>query len=390
MFVVRRFTATRCGLDRVAPVRRLDLCRRSFAIGARRRAAFTLVELLVVIAIIGILIALLLPAVQAARESARRAQCINNLKQYGIALQNYHSANKSFPPGVLMKVKATDVFANANAALLPYFEEAALQNLYDQSRQWEDQRADVSATAVSIFRCPSSGAPNPWVDPILALVVDNSTYGLAEYAYCMGYTDAFCAQRSGLDVKVGRIPKSAQGMFNINFGAAIRQITDGTGKTIALGDASGDPRWVLCHRKNNAVPCTAADVAPDPLGQPPTAIIGWIIGEPNSTAFFSTLGPKGSIWGSTVDGMNKSPTTDTFLDFGQYVTDFGSFAAKPNHWCHASYEGGKHSVSNYRSDHPGGCNFVHADGSVAFLSESIDLAAYRAGSTIAGEEIASD
>ena len=92
---------------------------RNKSLSAARLPAFTLVELLVVIAIIGILIALLLPAIQAARESARRSQCINNLKQYGVALHNYHAANKTFPPGTVMKQKATDVYANANAPLLP-------------------------------------------------------------------------------------------------------------------------------------------------------------------------------------------------------------------------------------------------------------------------------
>ncbi len=120
---------------------------------------FTLVELLVVIAIIGILVALLLPAIQAAREAARRTQCINNLKQYGIALQNYHSTNEAFPPGALMKKSPTDVYANANASLLPYFEESALHNLYDPNEQWENQPPGPDATPIAIFKCPSSGTP---------------------------------------------------------------------------------------------------------------------------------------------------------------------------------------------------------------------------------------
>jgi prepilin-type N-terminal cleavage/methylation domain-containing protein len=103
---------------------------------AHRRAlgAFTLVELLVVIAIIGILIALLLPAIQASREAARRASCVNNLKQYGVALHNYHGVHNMFPPGALLKTKATDVYANAHASLLPYFEETSLHDLWARIR----------------------------------------------------------------------------------------------------------------------------------------------------------------------------------------------------------------------------------------------------------------
>src|SRR5687768_8608657 len=90
------------------------------------RFAFTLVELLVVIAIIGVLVALLLPAIQAAREAARRSQCINNLKQIGIALQNYHGAYGTFPKGWLLKRNPGDFFANVNTTILPFFEEESL------------------------------------------------------------------------------------------------------------------------------------------------------------------------------------------------------------------------------------------------------------------------
>ena len=88
--------------------------------------------------------------------------------------------------------------------------------------------------------------------------------------------------------------------------------------------------------------------------------------------------------------MNKNPVTDTFMNMGQYLSDFGKFLTDGSHVCADSLHGGMHSASNYRSDHPGGCNFVMADGSVTFLNESIDMAAYRARSTIAGEDYFSE
>ena len=196
----------------------------------------------------------------------------------------------------------------------------------------------------------------------------------------MGYTDAFCAREG---IKPGEIPASQQGMFNIAWGAAIHQITDGTSNTIAIGDASGDPRWKVCHKAN----CKESDLVPDPSGELPVPTIGWIIGEPSSTSFFNALGPKGSTYGCTVEPMNKYPVTDTFLDYPQYVGDYAKFkTGVAGHYCRPSYEGGTHSASNYRSDHPGGCNFAMADGSVSFIDESIDLTVYRARSTISGEE----
>lgn len=353
------------------------------------RRAFTLVELLVVIAIIGILVALLLPAIQAAREAARRAQCINNLKQFGIALQTYHSARKSFPPGALMKTSATDVYASANSTLLPYFEEAGLHGIYDPNKQWEDQLPQVVKATIPVFKCPSSGCPNPIYDPLMLGAVSHDTFGASEYAYCMGFTDAFCAKAG---ISPGKIPNTQKGMFNIAFGASIRQITDGTSKTIAMGDASGDAKWQVCHATGPTALGTArcAKADPNPNGELVSAWWGWIIGEPNSTAFIGKLGPHSGAYACTVEPMNKNPVTDTFMDFGQYGTDYVKLGQDSSHYCHASYEGGKHSVSNFRSDHPGGCNFVMADGSVTFLSESIDMANYRARSTIAADDIYTD
>jgi prepilin-type N-terminal cleavage/methylation domain-containing protein/prepilin-type processing-associated H-X9-DG protein len=346
-----------------------------------RRCGFTLVELLVVIAIIGVLVALLLPAVQAAREAGRRAQCLNNLKQFGLALQNYHSAKNTFPPSAVMKQNQTQFYASGNAILLPYFEQAALASLYDQTKYWEKQNPGVVATPIAIFKCPSSGAANPMVDEALGKVVPDvgSTFGISEYAFCMGYTDAFCA-RAG--IKPGTIPPSQLGMFNIAWGAAIRQITDGTSNTIAMGDASSDPHWKVCHLTN----CNESALKPGPSGDLPTAEIGWAIGEPSSSAFLSKIGPRGSIHGCMVEPMNKYPLTDTFLSLPQYIADYAKFNAGGNHYCQPSYGGGTHAASNYRSDHPGGCNFLMADSSVAFINEGIDMIVYRAKSTISGDE----
>jgi prepilin-type processing-associated H-X9-DG protein len=213
-------------------------------------------------------------------------------------------------------------------------------------------------------------------------------YGTGEYAFCMGYTDAYCIQADGLGVQAGRVHNSQRGMFNVAWGASIRQITDGTSKTIAMGDASGDPKWQMCRAKNATSPrCTEADLKPDPLGQQTHAAMGWIIGEPNNANYLGQLGPKPSTYASTIEPMNKFPVTDSFLHLGQYGTDFATFNKDASHYCKASFEGGNHSVSNYRSDHPGGCNFLMADASVAFLNEDINMNAYRARSTIAADDI---
>lgn len=361
-------------------------------VSSSRWAAFTLVELLVVIAIIGILVALLLPAIQAAREAARRSQCINNLKQVGIGLHNYHNSNKTFPKGWIAKGAPDGFYANANTKLLPYLEEASLTNLYDQNQPWYEQAPAVGSTVITMFRCPSAGEPNPFQHPELKNILGgsrNSVFGMTDYAYCKGGSDAFCVDTSGIvlgngniEMKPGPQRRDRQGVFSIAWGASIRQITDGTSKTIAVGDASGDPRWRVCHGRG----CTTADLkAETGTGEMPYAWFPWIAGQPNSTQYYG--GGKftvTSLFAGTVEPMNKYPVTDSYLDTSQY------YSKNLTVGCADSDSGGKHSISNYRSDHAGGCNFLSADGAVAFVSESIDLAIYRAKSTIAGDEVISE
>ena len=140
----------------------------------QEKRGFTLVELLVVIAIIGVLIALLLPAIQAAREAARRAKCVANMKQFGVALQNYHATMKTFPPGRIGRAKSGNGngatgfgrFAGLHALLFPYIEEAGLKELWDYNREWFSQDYRVLATTVGIFNCPSAEGDNPNHDPL--------------------------------------------------------------------------------------------------------------------------------------------------------------------------------------------------------------------------------
>jgi prepilin-type processing-associated H-X9-DG protein len=176
-------------------------------------------------------------------------------------------------------------------------------------------------------------------------------------------------------------------MFNLAFGASIRQIVDGTSKTIAMGDASGDEKWQICRGAG----CTNSPES-SPNGQLAHAAVAWIIGEPISTPYLSKVGRKPSIFGSTIDPMNKNPVTESFISMGQYGPDTVAHNTNPNHYCRASFDNppGQHASSNFRSDHSGGCNFVMADGSVAFLTEDINMTAYRARSTIAAEDIASE
>src|SRR5689334_8595124 len=131
-----------------------------------RRAGFTLIELLVVIAIIAVLIALLLPAVQQAREAARRAQCVNNMKQLGLALHNYHDTFDAFPTGGFAKVSTENLYA-WRCLILPQMEQSALYNSINFSVQVGGRGSyTMWMTVVNTWLCPSDGRNNggmrPW------------------------------------------------------------------------------------------------------------------------------------------------------------------------------------------------------------------------------------
>ena len=197
---------------------------------AQRRAAFTLVELLVVVAIIGVLVALLLLAVQAARESARRAQCQNNLRQIAVALQNYHDTHRQLPIGCVEKRTATTPSGRQlawSAAILPQLELPALSEQIDFDVPYDGTtNALAAATVVGVYLCPSTTRMAIGRDDA---IVSASTTG--------GYRGA--AIDYGGIYGAAQVSPSANGVFLYDRVISLADISDGTSHTLAIAEDSG-------------------------------------------------------------------------------------------------------------------------------------------------------
>ncbi len=214
----------------------------------RRRAAFTLVELLVVIAIIGILIALLLPAVQAAREAARRSQCTNNLKQIGLALQGYHDQSQAFPFGVRYQSSWGPSFF---VGLMPFMEQTALYQKFDMNGPNNGylggntyNQGVVGNVRITPLICPSSPLPlfNGYYFEGHYVGLSGAVTQPPLFAESRQKTCCACCTSTGVAGGVNSGVISGGGMLVPNETITIAQATDGTSNVAIVGEIS-DWAW---------------------------------------------------------------------------------------------------------------------------------------------------
>lgn len=334
----------------------------------RQRRAFTLIELLVVIAIIAVLIGLLLPAVQQAREAARRTQCKNNLKQFGLSIHNYESSVGSFPPG---RTGFPMVFS-AHAQLLPYFDGANVYNGIDFNTAPTFPEPPVapysrntiaSMTRMPIFLCPSDFG-----------TIQGNSYAPTNYVVCTG---------SGSNPTARYIRAGDGVMFDPRLIGIVRfrDVIDGLSNTVAFSESILGNGYSAGGDGTSSIPGSTNPVSPtqqvlnlttnQPSGGPYTAandtsLTTCVVG---ATGWWA--GNRGAKWmnghfGDTLYNHGLTPNSSHF-DCGNLSHAVGLTAA--------------------RSRHSGGVTVLMCDGSVRFVGNNVDLTIWQSLATKSGGEV---
>ncbi|GIW78399.1 MAG: prepilin-type N-terminal cleavage/methylation domain-containing protein [Gemmatales bacterium] len=342
-------------------------------VGSKRKAV-TLLELLVVIAIVGVLIGLLLPAVQKVRETANRAACQSHLRQIGIALHAYHDAHGGLPPG--MYTEGGNNLEHAGHVglvnLVAFLEQDNWLNQWDQSKRWyEGINFQLVSTQITVYFCPSNRTRGVLDVQFLAARAGRPLPNPAacDYLLCKGANAALCE-----DVEV---PMPARGVFEVNSNTRFTDITDGTSHTFAVGEGAGGSR-LYGIRRYYADTTPATGLFP---GQSDRIDQSWSAG-PMATRELNSLGlVGGTALGVTAQRGGHSLPFDEPMNYplGLAAFDFNNDCTNS-----ATSAGKMDTLPGFRSAHPGGCNFLFCDGSVRFIEQTLAPGAYRALSTMSG------
>jgi prepilin-type N-terminal cleavage/methylation domain-containing protein/prepilin-type processing-associated H-X9-DG protein len=347
--------------------------------GQSRRRGFTLIELLVVIAIIAVLISLLLPAVQAAREAARRTQCVNNMKQMGLAFANYESSVGSFPmtsvlvPGTGLGNFSFNGTWSAFSRVLPYMEQGSMYNVinYSITKGYSSAaNTTITVTPLSFLYCPSD--PGNHIDDA---TMGNTGDATTSYGTSDGDWYVFSTNAAG----TGLGPQN-RGMFGPNYVRKLADVTDGTSNTFSAAEGLiGHLQARHCSSTAGSSPSDASVGTWSPTNVPPPG--------PASLAALASLVPACQNGAPTPIGHTR------WANGGVYYSGFTT-ANTPNQlidwdWVDENDGGPTYMSLCASSRHPGGANHLFVDGHVQFIKNSVNALTYRGLGTVQGGEIIS-
>jgi prepilin-type N-terminal cleavage/methylation domain-containing protein len=328
--------------------------------------AFTLVELLVVIAVIGVLVGLSLPAVQAAREAARRMQCGNHLKQIALACHNYQSAYKKFPPSAVVDLNVTSTGNNGSwgvhGRILPFLEQASLFERVNLSAAWDNQMV-INNLKIPIYSCPSDPGSG------LSRVFSGTKPSLYPTTYGFNFGRWFVFDPAS--------QKGGDGMFYPNSFLDFRDCFDGTSHTLLVAEVKA---WTPYQRNGGpsttampSTPSEAESIVAMGTDFKDTGHTEWPDGRVHHTGFTVTLAPNSKV-AHTVAGRKYEET-----DYNSWQEGRNGSAGSPTY-----------AIITSRSYHEGLVQVAKLDGSVSSVTESIDLKIWHALGTRAGREVVSE